>query len=262
MRNNGMLITLRATRMLLGILGVVFFFGGCEGASGRLGLAISTTLSHTYAAVGASITIEATVTNRGDGMSDRATLVYYSSSDGVISSTDSQLSTDSVPALAANEVSKQSHSLSFNMSEQRYVGACILLGTRCSTGMPIAIVDDFGSSPSEFGAQTISIGRSPVRIRARINDDSDSDHFRIVMSSAGTLRAYTEDIDDNLALFGALRDSSGTTIRANRSNRSTHDFSTRPIEHIEHSAQSGTYYITVVNIFPSVGDYTLILEYR
>jgi len=77
---------------------------------------------------GASFTLSLTVTNAGDGESTAATLRYYRSTDSTIVTTDTQVGTDEVGALAASGSSSETISLiapATNSGVTYYYGACI-----------------------------------------------------------------------------------------------------------------------------------------
>ncbi len=74
---------------------------------------------------GGSFTLSATVMNSGDGASDSTTLRYYRSSDSTITTSDTQIGTDAVGALAAAGTSAQSVDLTAPSTEGTYYyGAC------------------------------------------------------------------------------------------------------------------------------------------
>ena len=75
---------------------------------------------------GGSFTLSATVSNAGDGESVATTLRYYRSTDATISSSDTQVGTDAVPALAASRTSAESVEVTVPSSPGTYYyGACV-----------------------------------------------------------------------------------------------------------------------------------------
>ncbi len=75
---------------------------------------------------GASFTLSATVTNSGDGESTATTLRYYRSTDATIATSDTELGTDAVGALAAAGTSDQSIDLTApSTTGTYYYGACV-----------------------------------------------------------------------------------------------------------------------------------------
>ena len=74
----------------------------------------------------ASFTLSATVTNAGDGESAPTTLRYYRSTDAMITTSDTELGTDSVGALAPSGSSDQSIDLTAaSTAGTYYYGACV-----------------------------------------------------------------------------------------------------------------------------------------
>ena len=75
---------------------------------------------------GASFTLYATVHNQGDGSSNSTTLRYYRSDNDTISTSDTQVGTDSVGSLSANAVSDEWIDLTApSTSGTYYYGACV-----------------------------------------------------------------------------------------------------------------------------------------
>ena len=75
---------------------------------------------------GASFTLRTTVRNQGSGSSRSTTLRYYRSSNSTISTSDTEVGTDSVSSLRASEASRESISLNAPASEGTYYyGACV-----------------------------------------------------------------------------------------------------------------------------------------
>ena len=144
---------------------------------------------------GASFTLSATVSNRGDGSSAATTLRYYRSTDSSVSSSDTAVGTDSVGGLSASGTSAESIPLTAPSSAGTYYyGACVDSVTgesnttnNCSSAVAVAVgtppapdlvvgapsVDD--SSPTTGASFTLS---ATVR-----NQGSGS-------SAATTLRYY------------------------------------------------------------------------
>ena len=78
---------------------------------------------------GDSFTLSATVRNAGDEQSAATTLRYYRSTDSTISSSDTQVGTDAVGALAASGTSAESISLTApSTAGTYYYGACVDVG--------------------------------------------------------------------------------------------------------------------------------------
>ena len=76
--------------------------------------------------MGASFTLKATVKNQGEGESAATTLRYYSSTDATITTSDTEVGTDSVGSLAADGTSNQSIDLTApSTAGTYYYGACV-----------------------------------------------------------------------------------------------------------------------------------------
>ena len=86
----------------------------------------SPTVSDSSPATGASFTLSATVTNAGDGDSAATTLRYYRSSDATITTSDTEVATHAVGALAAGATSDESGGLTApSTAGTYYYGACV-----------------------------------------------------------------------------------------------------------------------------------------
>ena len=84
------------------------------------------TVSDSGPETGASFTLSATVSNAGAGESPPPTLRYYRSTDATITTSDTEVGTDAVGALAASGSSAQSISLTAPSDAGRYYyGACV-----------------------------------------------------------------------------------------------------------------------------------------
>ncbi len=89
-------------------------------------LEVSASVDDASPETGDSITLSATVTNSGGGASDSTTLRYYRSSDSTVTSSDTQVGTDAVGALAAGGTSAESVDLTAPSSAGTYYyGACV-----------------------------------------------------------------------------------------------------------------------------------------
>ena len=117
-------------------------------------LAVGTpSVSDSSPATGGSFTLNATVSNGGDGASVATTLRYYRSTDGTISDSDTEVGTDAVSILAAAGTSDQSIDLTApSDAGTYYYGACVDAvtgesnsGNNCSSGAQVTVN---GSPPS------------------------------------------------------------------------------------------------------------------
>ncbi len=99
-------------------------------------------------APGASFTLSATVRNQGSGSSATTTLRYYRSTDGTISTSDTEVGTDGVSALAASGTSAESIGLTApSTAGTYYYGACVVsvsdesnTGNNCSSAVTVTVV--------------------------------------------------------------------------------------------------------------------------
>ena len=104
--------------------------------------------SDTTVSPGESFTLSTTVKNSGSGQSNRTTLRYYRSSNDRISSSDTEVGTDSVSVLEANRTSPESISLMAPMTPGTYYyGACVDSVTNesdtnnnCSAAVTVTVV--------------------------------------------------------------------------------------------------------------------------
>lgn len=107
------------------------------------------TVSDATLTPGQSFTINATVDNQGTGSSDNTTLRYFRSTNDIISTSDTLLGTDPVPALSPSTTSPQTLStVAPTVAGTFWVGACVdALGSEsdtannCSAGVEIALFD-------------------------------------------------------------------------------------------------------------------------
>ncbi len=101
-------------------------------------------------ATGGSFTLSATVSNAGDGASVATTLRYRRSEDTTITSSDTQVGTDTVGALASGEASDQSVDLTAPLTAGAYYyGACVDAATtdNCSASVKVDVVEPPPSVP-------------------------------------------------------------------------------------------------------------------
>ena len=114
------------------------------------------TVDDTSPQTGATFTLSATVSNAGDGESAATTLRYYRSTDATITTSDAQVGTDSVGALAASGTSAESISLTAPATAGAYhYGACVdgVTGesdttNNCSSSVAVTVTDAAEESDS------------------------------------------------------------------------------------------------------------------
>ena len=118
------------------------------------------TVSDASPALGAAFTLSATVRNTGDGASAATTLRYYRSSDATVSTSDTQVGTDPVGALAAGGTSTESISATAPSTAGTYhYGACVdaVAGEsdaddNCSASVQVAVRNADTTAPTVTGA--------------------------------------------------------------------------------------------------------------
>ena len=141
---------------------------------------------------GASFTLSATVRNQGSSGAAAATLRYYRSTDGTITTSDTEVGTDAVSALAAFGSSEQSIDLTApSQTGTYYYGACIDTVTgessttnNCSDGLAVTVVapDLLVSTPTLEGSNP-AVGAT-FTLRARVLNQGGAE------SGATTVRYY------------------------------------------------------------------------
>ena len=144
---------------------------------------------------GGAFTFYATVRNRGDDRSNATTLRYYRSSNSTITTSDTSVGTDTVPALSPSATDRQSIGLTApGTPGTYYYGACVdsvsgEADTRnnCSNGVRITVAGP--SAPdlvveSPRSTETSVAPRGAFRFAATVRNSGDSP------SEATTLRYY------------------------------------------------------------------------
>ena len=90
--------------------------------------------------VGQTITISTSIRNQGVSPSPETTLRYYRSTDSTIASTDTEIGSDFIAALASGQTVTQSITTSFPEAGTLWVGACFF--NSCTDGLPITVEPD------------------------------------------------------------------------------------------------------------------------
>ena len=158
------------------------------------------TVSDTSPETGASFTLSATVSNAGDEGSVATTLWYYRSTDSTISSSDTQVGTDAVGALAASGTSAESISLTApSTAGTYYYGACVDAVTdesdttnNCSPSVTIAVEEESSGKPDLriVGVIAVTPLFSPVVPGTLIQFSASVRNYGDANSDATTLRYY------------------------------------------------------------------------
>ena len=157
----------------------------------------SRSVSDTTPTIEDSFVLSATVRNRGTSRSTTTTLRYYRSSDSTISTSDTEVGTDSVSALSASETSSETISLSAPSTPGTYYyGACVDpvsgesdTGNNCSSAVRVRVKervpDLVVESPSVSDDTPGSDGSFDFRATVR--------NLGTSASAATTLRYYRSD---------------------------------------------------------------------
>ena len=158
----------------------------------------SPTVSDSSPTTGATFTLSATVQNDGDGPSAATTLRYYRSTDGTITSADTEVGTDAVGGLAAGATSAESISLTAPSSAGTYYyGACVDEVTdesdttnNCSSAVSVIVSAAPPPTNPDLEVQSPSVNDSSLdtgasfTLSATVRNDSDG------AAAATTLRYY------------------------------------------------------------------------
>ena len=175
------------------------------------------TASDTSPETGGSFTLSATVTNAGAGESAATTLRYYRSTDGTISTSDTEVGTDPVGALAASATSAESIGLTApSTAGTYYYGACVDAAedesdttNNCSASVEVDVEDSTApdlqvgtptasdTSPETGGSFTLS-----ATVRNAGDGGSAATTLRYYRSTDGTIS--TSDTEVGTDPVGAL----------------------------------------------------------
>ena len=162
--------------------------GGGGGSSPDL-IVESPSVSDNTLTTGQSFTLSATVHNLGMGSSAETTLRYYRSSNATISTSDTEVGTDSVSGLSASGTSAKSISLNAPSSAGTYYyGACVESVTgesdtnnNCSDAVSVTV------SSSSSGGGGGSLGACRAGLVVNPNESCTyKDDYTFSVSSSGT----------------------------------------------------------------------------
>ena len=169
---------------------VVFDSSSGSGGSSSPDLIVeSPSVSDNTLTTGQSFTLSATVRNQGTGSSAATTLRYYRSSNATISTSDTEVGTDSVSGLSASGTSAESISLNAPSSAGTYYyGACVNSVTgesdtnnNCSDGVSVTV-----SSSSGGGGSGGSHGACRAGLVVNPNESCTYKGHTFSVSSSGT----------------------------------------------------------------------------
>ena len=163
------------------------------------------TVDDTSPQTGATFTLSATVSNTGDGRSAATTLRYYRSTDATITTSDTQVGTDSVGTLAASGSSAESISVTAPATAGAYhYGACVDAVTdesdttnNCSSSVKVTVaapepapetgVNQPALEPLELSTLQVSGGGTMYPAFAR-----DVLHYAMECADSTTLRVRAQ----------------------------------------------------------------------
>ena len=175
---------------------------GGGGVSSRPDLIVeSPSVSDNTLTTGQSFTLRATVRNSGTGQSASTTLRYYRSSDSTISTSDTEVDTDSVSGLAASATRSDSISLRAPSSAGTYYyGACVASvsgesnsNNNCSTGVRVTVSSGSGgggSSRPDLIVQSPSVSDSTLMTGQSFTLHATVRNSGTGRSASTTLRYY------------------------------------------------------------------------
>ena len=169
---------------------VILVRGSGSGGSSSPDLIVeSPSVSDNTLTTGQSFTLSATVRNQGTGSSAETTLRYYRSSNATISTSDTEVGTDSVSGLSASGTSAESISLNAPSSAGTYYyGACVEsvsgesdTNNNCSDGVSVTV------SSSSSGGGSGSLGACRAGLVVNPNESCTyKDDYTFSVSSSGT----------------------------------------------------------------------------
>ena len=157
----------------------------------------SASVSNSGPAVGAPFTLSATVRNDGDGNSTATTVRFYRSADATVTTSDAQVGTDTVAALAASGRASASADLTAPAAGTYYYGACVdaVAGesdttNNCSTSVQVDVSEPAALTSPDLVVASASVSNSgpavgaPFTLSATVRNDGDGN------STATTVRFY------------------------------------------------------------------------
>ncbi|MYD63382.1 MAG: hypothetical protein F4W91_20290 [Gemmatimonadetes bacterium] len=171
--------------------------GGSGGGGGSPDLIVeSPSVSDSTLTTGQSFTLSATVRNQGNGSSAATTLRYYQSSNATISTSDTEVGTDSVGGLSASGTSAESVSLNAPSSAGTYYyGACVNsvtgesdTGNNCSDAVTVTVSSSSGGEGGGGGSVVTSYaGNCTVGLVLGPGGSCDvgSDRFQVLSDGRG-----------------------------------------------------------------------------
>ena len=140
------------------------------------------TVSKASLTPGESFTLSASVTNQGAGSAAATTLRYYRSTDAIISTSDTEVGTDRVSALGANQTGNESIRLTAPTSAGTYYyGACV-----------DSVTNEDNTNNNCSAAVRITVERSPTKL-VKISGDNQNGLIGEVLSSPFVVEVRDQD---------------------------------------------------------------------
>ena len=229
--------------------------------------------------------LSATVRNQGGTQSAATQLRFYRSSDATISRSDTALQDVSVSALPPSGTSNSAISVTApSAAGTYYYGACVdevsgesNAANNCSDAVRVVVSGGSRSctvtlsrSPSSGGTETVSIRLSDARqtgigtiadpfvVRARMDDRSDVDSYRIDLRQAGDLYIASVGGLDTEAVFLADNCTEVGTVVGDLGITFPNDFDPTNYNFaVVGDLNAGTYYLVVYEWARRVGPYVL-----
>jgi len=146
---------------------------------------------------GTEFTVSVRVRNQGDRAAGATTLRYYQSAGSIITSSDTEVSTDAVSSLDPNRSSRQSTTVSApSAAGTYYYGACVDAvsgesdtGNNCSSSLAVTITGT-SETPPDLVVQTPTVSRSIVTSGSSFTLRVGVHNQGVGESAATTLRYY------------------------------------------------------------------------
>ncbi len=252
----GTSITL-GTLLALALAAVVMTSNATVHANSSPDLEVGTpTVDNSTTHTGASLTLSATVTNAGDGDSAATTLRYYRSTDATITTSDTEVGTDAVGALAAAGTSDQSIDLTApSTAGTYYYGACV-----------DSVTGESDTSDNCSTALTVTVNLPPDLSMTRSNRLRVSRPSGFVPGGTFSLRSVVDNAGDGASTATTVRyyHSTDTTITTADTEVGTSavgaiaagSLSTQSIELTAPSTAGTYYYGACVDMVPGESDTT------
>ena len=184
---------------------------------------------------GERFSLSATVRNRGTGRSAATTLRYYRSTDATIDATDTELDTDYVSRLSAEETSEETAYLTAPSSDGTYYyGACVdPVSGENDTGNNCSVALILGIGSPDLVVESLSVGDRP-EAGERFSLSATVRNRGTGRSAATTLRYYRS--------TDATIDTTDTALDTDYVSRLSADEASEETAYLTAPSSGGTYY--------------------